>query len=185
MKQSRAQIPSKIHSKQVLAHRLFYFSPPPYRYLEKYEKVHHFGEDDEEAQPGNPKNSLPIGAIPNSYNYQQHVVSGRQRRPQCGYRLTLCSLFLSHSVSDVQVHPVPLSLSVRPLGQHRHFSKCDYSKASLHQSCVRSTGNRSAHRSSLCIETSLDDSFLFQGLSFSRLNLFHKSIIEEGQRAGC
>lgn len=47
------------------------------RYLEKYEKVHHFGEDDEESQPGNPKASLPVGAIPNSYNYQQHVVSGR------------------------------------------------------------------------------------------------------------
>ncbi|MED6241869.1 AT-rich interactive domain-containing protein 2 [Ataeniobius toweri] len=46
------------------------------RYLEKYEKVHHFGEDDEEAQPGNPKASLPVGAIPSSYNYQQHVVSG-------------------------------------------------------------------------------------------------------------
>lgn len=47
-----------------------------HRYLEKYEKVHHFGEDDEESQPGNPKASLPVGAIPNSYNYQQHVVSG-------------------------------------------------------------------------------------------------------------
>lgn len=48
-----------------------------HRYLEKYEKVHHFGEDDEETQPGNPKASLPVGAIPSSYNYQQHVVSGR------------------------------------------------------------------------------------------------------------
>lgn len=48
-----------------------------HRYLEKYEKVHHFGEDDEESQPGNPKASLPVGAIPSSYNYQQHVVSGR------------------------------------------------------------------------------------------------------------
>lgn len=54
--------------------------PPPLslscRYLEKYEKVHHFGEDDEESQPGNPKASHPVGAIPNSYNYQQHIVSG-------------------------------------------------------------------------------------------------------------
>lgn len=48
-----------------------------YRYLEKYEKVHHFGEDDDEVQPGNPKPSLPIGAIPCSYNYQQHTVSGK------------------------------------------------------------------------------------------------------------
>ncbi|XP_060100932.1 AT-rich interactive domain-containing protein 2 isoform X1 [Heteronotia binoei] len=45
------------------------------RYLEKYEKVHHFGEDDDEVQPGNPKPQLPIGAIPSSYNYQQHSVS--------------------------------------------------------------------------------------------------------------
>lgn len=45
-------------------------------YLEKYEKVHHFGEDEEEAQPGNPKPSLPVGAFPCSYNYQQHIVSG-------------------------------------------------------------------------------------------------------------
>ncbi|KAG8577694.1 hypothetical protein GDO81_010263 [Engystomops pustulosus] len=44
------------------------------RYLEKYEKVHHFGEDDDEVQPGNPKPQLPIGAIPCTYNYQQHVV---------------------------------------------------------------------------------------------------------------
>ncbi|OBS67966.1 hypothetical protein A6R68_03493, partial [Neotoma lepida] len=45
-------------------------------YLEKYEKVHHFGEDDDEVPPGNPKPQLPIGAIPSSYNYQQHSVSG-------------------------------------------------------------------------------------------------------------
>ncbi|CAG6018832.1 unnamed protein product [Menidia menidia] len=50
------------------------------RYLEKYEKVHHFGEDDEEAQPGNPKASLPVGAIPSTYNYQQHVVSDYLRQ---------------------------------------------------------------------------------------------------------
>ncbi|KAK7895987.1 hypothetical protein WMY93_021312 [Mugilogobius chulae] len=50
------------------------------RYLEKYEKVHHFGEDDDESQPGNPKASLPLGAIPSSYNYQQHVVSDYLRQ---------------------------------------------------------------------------------------------------------
>ncbi|XP_018111397.1 AT-rich interactive domain-containing protein 2 isoform X2 [Xenopus laevis] len=44
------------------------------RYLEKYEKVHHFGEDDDEVQPGNLKPQLPIGAIPCSYNYQQHIM---------------------------------------------------------------------------------------------------------------
>uniref|UniRef100_A0A7N8WN13 AT rich interactive domain 2 (ARID, RFX-like) n=1 Tax=Mastacembelus armatus TaxID=205130 RepID=A0A7N8WN13_9TELE len=71
------------------------------RYLEKYEKVHHFGEDDEEAQPGNPKASLPIGAIPNSYNYQQHVVSDYLRQsyglstdfvPPCDYNKLVLSL---------------------------------------------------------------------------------------------
>lgn len=50
------------------------------RYLEKYEKVHHFGEEDDEEQPGNPKPSLPIGAIPTSYNYQQHTVSDYLRQ---------------------------------------------------------------------------------------------------------
>ncbi|XP_051974303.1 AT-rich interactive domain-containing protein 2 [Xyrauchen texanus] len=50
------------------------------RYLEKYEKVHHFGEEDEEQQPGNPKALLPIGAIPTSYNYQQHTVSDYLRQ---------------------------------------------------------------------------------------------------------
>ncbi|XP_034529015.1 AT-rich interactive domain-containing protein 2 isoform X1 [Notolabrus celidotus] len=71
------------------------------RYLEKYEKVHHFGEDDEETQPGNPKNSLPIGAIPNSYNYQQHSVSDYLRQsyglstdfvPPCDYNKLVLSL---------------------------------------------------------------------------------------------
>uniref|UniRef100_A0A3Q3GIJ9 AT-rich interactive domain 2 n=1 Tax=Labrus bergylta TaxID=56723 RepID=A0A3Q3GIJ9_9LABR len=71
------------------------------RYLEKYEKVHHFGEDDDEAQPGNPKNSLPIGAIPNSYNYQQHSVSDYLRQsyglstdfvPPCDYNKLVLSL---------------------------------------------------------------------------------------------
>ncbi|RMC10045.1 hypothetical protein DUI87_12842 [Hirundo rustica rustica] len=49
-------------------------------YLEKYEKVHHFGEEDDEVQPGNPKPQLPIGAIPTSYNYQQHSVSDYLRQ---------------------------------------------------------------------------------------------------------
>ncbi|XP_058480698.1 AT-rich interactive domain-containing protein 2 [Solea solea] len=71
------------------------------RYLEKYEKVHHFGEDEEEAQPGNPKASLPIGAIPNSYNYQQHIVSDYLRQsyglstdfvPPCDYNKLVLSL---------------------------------------------------------------------------------------------
>uniref|UniRef100_A0A4W6G0U8 AT-rich interactive domain 2 n=1 Tax=Lates calcarifer TaxID=8187 RepID=A0A4W6G0U8_LATCA len=71
------------------------------RYLEKYEKVHHFGEDDEEAQPGNPKAFLPIGAIPNSYNYQQHIVSDYLRQsyglstdfvPPCDYNKLVLSL---------------------------------------------------------------------------------------------
>uniref|UniRef100_A0A8C6WUD2 AT rich interactive domain 2 (ARID, RFX-like) n=1 Tax=Neogobius melanostomus TaxID=47308 RepID=A0A8C6WUD2_9GOBI len=71
------------------------------RYLEKYEKVHHFGEDDDESQPGNPKNSLPLGAIPSSYNYQQHVVSDYLRQsyglstdfaPPCDYNKLVLSL---------------------------------------------------------------------------------------------
>uniref|UniRef100_A0A672ZQM3 AT rich interactive domain 2 (ARID, RFX-like) n=1 Tax=Sphaeramia orbicularis TaxID=375764 RepID=A0A672ZQM3_9TELE len=71
------------------------------RYLEKYEKVHHFGEDDEESQPGNPKASLPIGAIPSSYNYQQHIVSDYLRQsyglstdfvPPCDYNKLVLSL---------------------------------------------------------------------------------------------
>ncbi|XP_029016165.1 AT-rich interactive domain-containing protein 2 [Betta splendens] len=71
------------------------------RYLEKYEKVHHFGEDDEESQPGNPKASLPVGAIPNTYNYQQHIVSDYLRQsyglstdfvPPCDYHKLVLSL---------------------------------------------------------------------------------------------
>ncbi|XP_053496810.1 AT-rich interactive domain-containing protein 2 isoform X2 [Ictalurus furcatus] len=71
------------------------------RYLEKYEKVHHFGEDDDEVQPGNPKPSLPIGAIPCSYNYQQHTVSDYLRQsyglstdfvPPCDYNKLVLSL---------------------------------------------------------------------------------------------
>ncbi|KAE8615761.1 hypothetical protein XENTR_v10008609 [Xenopus tropicalis] len=56
------------------------------RYLEKYEKVHHFGEDDDEVQPGNPKQQLPIGAIPCSYNYQQHSIPDYLRQ---SYGLTM------------------------------------------------------------------------------------------------
>ncbi|KAM4749702.1 AT-rich interactive domain-containing protein 2 [Rhinophrynus dorsalis] len=56
------------------------------RYLEKYEKVHHFGEDDDEVQPGNPKPQIPIGAIPCSYNYQQHVIPDYLRQ---SYGLTM------------------------------------------------------------------------------------------------
>ncbi|KAG8439740.1 hypothetical protein GDO86_005784 [Hymenochirus boettgeri] len=56
------------------------------RYLEKYEKVHHFGEDDDEVQPGNPKPQLPVGAIPCSYNYQQHIVPDYLRQ---SYGLTM------------------------------------------------------------------------------------------------
>uniref|UniRef100_A0A8C5HB33 AT rich interactive domain 2 (ARID, RFX-like) n=1 Tax=Gouania willdenowi TaxID=441366 RepID=A0A8C5HB33_GOUWI len=71
------------------------------RYLEKYEKVHHFGEDDDEAQPGNTKVSLPVGAIPNTYNYQQHIVSDYLRQsyglstdfvPPCDYNKLVLSL---------------------------------------------------------------------------------------------
>ncbi|XP_064198017.1 AT-rich interactive domain-containing protein 2 isoform X1 [Anguilla rostrata] len=71
------------------------------RYLEKYEKVHHFGEDEEEVHPGNPKPSLPIGAIPCSYNYQQHTVSDYLRQsyglsmefsPPCDYNKLVLSL---------------------------------------------------------------------------------------------
>ncbi|XP_053318273.1 AT-rich interactive domain-containing protein 2 isoform X2 [Spea bombifrons] len=56
------------------------------RYLEKYEKVHHFGEDDDEVQPGNPKPQQPAGAIPCSYNYQQHIVPDYLRQ---SYGLTM------------------------------------------------------------------------------------------------
>ncbi|KAJ8269396.1 hypothetical protein COCON_G00120030 [Conger conger] len=71
------------------------------RYLEKYEKVHHFGEDEEEVHPGNPKPSLPIGAIPCSYNFQQHTVSDYLRQsyglsmefaPPCDYSKLVLSL---------------------------------------------------------------------------------------------
>lgn len=98
---SREETRSNIHAKQVSAHNFLSF----HRYLEKYEKVHHFGEDDEEVQPGNPKASLPIGAIPSSYNYQQHIVSGRPAMLSVlgFYSLTLLSKFL------------PVCLSLCPL----------------------------------------------------------------------
>lgn len=76
-----------------MQHKLIICLCPLHRYLEKYEKVHHFGEDDEESQPGNPKASLPVGAIPNTYNYQQHIVSGKHASSQpvdFASILTLC-----------------------------------------------------------------------------------------------
>lgn len=77
------------------------------RYLEKYEKVHHFGEDDDEVPPGNPKPQLPIGAIPSSYNYQQHSVSvelhssGLHREKRIKKLLVVCLSFLTDWQSDV------------------------------------------------------------------------------------
>uniref|UniRef100_A0A4W3J7H9 AT-rich interactive domain 2 n=1 Tax=Callorhinchus milii TaxID=7868 RepID=A0A4W3J7H9_CALMI len=44
------------------------------RYLEVYEKVHHFGEDDDEPGPGL-RVPVPVGGVPSSYNYQQHFLS--------------------------------------------------------------------------------------------------------------
>lgn len=78
-RQSSTNSQRNSHQASLGSSSIFFFFFFLRRYLEKYEKVHHFGEDDEEAQPGNPKASLPIGAIPSSYNYQQHIVSGRQR----------------------------------------------------------------------------------------------------------
>ncbi|XP_069760234.1 AT-rich interactive domain-containing protein 2 [Narcine bancroftii] len=45
------------------------------RYLEAYEKVHHFGEDDDEFSSGGQRGSVPVGAVPSSYSYQQHILS--------------------------------------------------------------------------------------------------------------
>ncbi|XP_068163353.1 AT-rich interactive domain-containing protein 2 isoform X2 [Antennarius striatus] len=56
------------------------------RYLEKYEKVHHFGEDDEESQPGNPKASLPIDYLRQSYGLSTDFV------PPCDYNKLVLSL---------------------------------------------------------------------------------------------
>lgn len=69
-----------IHLSVILCANVFFWALCSY--LEKYEKVHHFGEEDEEQQAGNPKSLLPIGAIPTSYNYQQHTVSGTDE-PVC------------------------------------------------------------------------------------------------------
>lgn len=184
-RESRAQTCSKIDGNQVLAHHLT-VSSFPRRYLEKYEKVHHFGEDDEESQPGNPKASLPIGAIPNSYNYQQHIVSGEpMSRSWCSEAL---AAFTSSPFASVSVlsafsfclHNFSFSLwclsSVyfycRPF---EHFKHLMLTQKSLQQSitsselCVRCMGNWSNK------EMCLDNSSLFQG--FSRWqNLFHKNM---------
>lgn len=172
-RQSRAQMCSKVHTKQVFAHVSFF----SHRYLEKYEKVHHFGEDDEESQPGNPKASLPIGAIPNSYNYQQHIVSGEPRCcPLCSERLPLflsylrsvsiCTLccFLIRSVSlwclscnSVSTPTPPLSISNT------------YSRASLHQSCVWDVWETGQPcRSTICIVLCFKD-FLDGRIYFTRI----------------
>ncbi|XP_072341165.1 AT-rich interactive domain-containing protein 2 isoform X2 [Scyliorhinus torazame] len=45
------------------------------RYLEAYEKVHHFGEDDDELSSGNQRGPVPVGGVPSSYSYQQHILS--------------------------------------------------------------------------------------------------------------
>ncbi|XP_048463911.1 AT-rich interactive domain-containing protein 2 [Rhincodon typus] len=45
------------------------------RYLEAYEKVHHFGEDDDEVSSGNQRGPVPVGGVPSSYSYQQHILS--------------------------------------------------------------------------------------------------------------
>uniref|UniRef100_A0A6I8PDE9 AT-rich interaction domain 2 n=1 Tax=Ornithorhynchus anatinus TaxID=9258 RepID=A0A6I8PDE9_ORNAN len=74
------------------------------RYLEKYEKVHHFGEDDDEVPPGNPKPQLPIGAIPSSYNYQQHSVSAR---PQISNRLYAVACRLPPNPVTCLCFPLP------------------------------------------------------------------------------
>ncbi|XP_041071681.1 AT-rich interactive domain-containing protein 2 isoform X2 [Carcharodon carcharias] len=45
------------------------------RYLEAYEKVHHFGEDDDELSSGSQRGPVPVGGVPSSYSYQQHILS--------------------------------------------------------------------------------------------------------------
>ncbi|XP_072915821.1 AT-rich interactive domain-containing protein 2 isoform X1 [Hemitrygon akajei] len=45
------------------------------RYLEAYEKVHHFGEDDDELSSGGQRGAVPVGGVPSSYSYQQHILS--------------------------------------------------------------------------------------------------------------
>uniref|UniRef100_UPI00358E3DAD AT-rich interactive domain-containing protein 2 isoform X2 n=1 Tax=Myxine glutinosa TaxID=7769 RepID=UPI00358E3DAD len=49
------------------------------RYLETYEKVHHFGEEDDEFQGGS-RPQTPVGGVSYSYNYQQHVVPEHMRQ---------------------------------------------------------------------------------------------------------
>ncbi|CAH2277996.1 AT-rich interactive domain-containing 2 [Pelobates cultripes] len=80
------EIVEEFHFPRGCANAAFALKQYYLRYLEKYEKVHHFGEDDDEVQPGNPKPQLPIGAIPCSYNYQQHVVPDYLRQ---SYGLTM------------------------------------------------------------------------------------------------
>uniref|UniRef100_A0A8C5MSP9 AT-rich interaction domain 2 n=1 Tax=Leptobrachium leishanense TaxID=445787 RepID=A0A8C5MSP9_9ANUR len=80
------EIAEEFHFPRACANGAFALKQYYLRYLEKYEKVHHFGEDDDEVQPGNPKPQLPIGAIPCSYNYQQHVVPDYLRQ---SYGLTM------------------------------------------------------------------------------------------------
>ncbi|GCB60818.1 hypothetical protein scyTo_0011197, partial [Scyliorhinus torazame] len=46
-----------------------------FSYLEAYEKVHHFGEDDDELSSGNQRGPVPVGGVPSSYSYQQHILS--------------------------------------------------------------------------------------------------------------
>lgn len=119
------------------------------RYLEKYEKVHHFGEDDEESQPGNPKASLPVGAIPNSYNYQQHVVSGRVSNifywfvfPLLCWSLLCLGQFILSEVSYFPALWPTLNLAPALLWE---------------RSSSRSKRKCFAHRSSICTEIYLSE----------------------------
>uniref|UniRef100_S4RV91 AT rich interactive domain 2 (ARID, RFX-like) n=1 Tax=Petromyzon marinus TaxID=7757 RepID=S4RV91_PETMA len=50
-----------------------------FRYLETYEKVHHFGEEDDEFQ-GSSRPQTPVGGISYTYNYQQHNVPDHMRQ---------------------------------------------------------------------------------------------------------
>ncbi|XP_072257545.1 AT-rich interactive domain-containing protein 2 [Pyxicephalus adspersus] len=81
-----AEIVEDFHFPRGCANAAFALKQYYLRYLEKYEKVHHFGEDDDEVQPGNPKPQLPIGAIPCTYNHQQHIVPDYLRQ---SYGLTM------------------------------------------------------------------------------------------------
>lgn len=153
---------------------------PPHRYLEKYEKVHHFGEDDEEAQPGNPKASLPIGAIPNSYNYQQHIVSGKVLsvitvflcHVCVTYRcpVSACIRFLSHLFISLKFIPsVSRSLSALWLTQalSPHTGMIAAAHHFISAGCVQQMQSWSALRLSICTEIRL--CHLFLGFLFSSL----------------